>query len=165
MPTNTPVDVQQLRAEVDAARQHLDDLLALLALAERLYGNTSDPPVQPPTVPRAAISGPLTNRSTADALEHVLSLHAGEVVALEDVVDEMHQLGWDNGSPLPVDTVRVALSRRMKKDHRIERVRLGYYRYSGPTPAPIDSTAVMPSPTFAATNGANDQRNAWRGRS
>lgn len=145
MPTEAPVDVSALRAELAAAEARVRDLTEMLTLAERLFGGGSRPResghdggrrTETTDAPAAEqpdrVDGPLTDKSTTVSIQHVYICHEGEVLSVEDAVKEMKALGWDNGSPEPVDTARVAVSRWMKKDPSIERVRLGHYRYNPP---------------------------------
>lgn len=139
---NTPVDIAKLEADLAQAQARVRDLTDMLAIAKRVYGgtaeevsvgNSGDSSPRPDDSGRPTpVVGFMNGWGTSRAVKDVFMRHPGEIMSLDDVVADMLRNGWPCDSPKPIDTVRVSLSRWMKTEPAVERVRLGYYRYTPP---------------------------------
>lgn len=137
------IDLDRLHRDLAEAKERVRDLEQLIILAERWYGQRqqapleaaeSTPPAQtsePQTVhaPDPRSLGPLANLGAREAAVQLLKTTAGTVWKVDDATREMLRLGWRTNSPAPNTVVRSA----MMRDHRIERVEAGRFRYREPS--------------------------------
>jgi hypothetical protein len=136
------------------AKERVRGLEQLIALAERLYGNSdqpastsnasgsktrSDPPNAPAPAPSSA-DGPLAGLGAREAAVELLKMRGG-TWRVDKATKEMLGLGWQTNSPAPETVVRSALMR----DARIERVAPGEFRYRQEPSSSINPAESTPN--------------------
>jgi hypothetical protein len=120
------IDLDQLRADLSAARERVRELEGMMVLAER-YGRH---PVESIATSSESQPQPLAGMGTKAAALWVLET-SGRPWKVEELTEEMARLGWHITSDQPASAVRTAV-RRLLHDGSVERVRHGFYAFVNP---------------------------------
>jgi hypothetical protein len=131
------IDLDRLHSDLAQAKERVRGLEELIALAERWYGESDQPPAtrnapakKPPSNPPSTPAEPteaeglLAGLGAREAAVQLLKMRGG-TWKVDQATKEMLRLGWRTNSPAPETVVRSALMR----DRRIERPAPGEFRY------------------------------------